>query len=691
MKLFRTISLEERLKNSIYNDIGPSPEEPVNQGGTTLKKKREEVALNQGGLDLGATKAFEPNHGSIVLKQAIATEGFITAQLKLTPEAPQKNAIVLKTMMASRNVPPLKPIVPLQTTPLVASVRGKAFTAFGAGMSLENRLKQPFFNTTKSLDKYFLSDVHTKFIKIVPFGIFTHTSDLKIKRIETQPNQGTVTVIYPNIDSLLLQGTYYDRILEKYISFIVTTKPIREILIRQGTFFQNGQYISQTQIIPSTDPRLLQQGGVFPENAVDQRTIEFRMGLFIDERTLELVSPTEPADPTTAADVEKRINKRHGKIIIQNEKFQSTIIPDQGGENPVPVTFTPEIKSPILRLLGYEIDRLLAFLSPIAKHGVQEPRDIKFGSKIIKQGEAPPNLGMMQPSILTKEVGPLLKGLLSSKQADNVLLTYIDWQYAFVGTKDGVSFVNNQVNPNRRITLLLGLDTADIQQIGNYIESTVSFPPAANGASSLGTYKTLTYGAISKKAKTGQVTSPSPKVTGGLLKGVSDVNNGNDFVTLKIASLTGGGSVQFRAYISSISDSYSINWNDVNYIGRQDTMKTFKGVTRSLSLAWKVAAMTKADLSAMYVKLASLANIVAIGKSGGNYLIGPVAAITVGRWFRNTPCAVSSLKFDTQPAEYSWDIDTQMPHIIDVSMDMAILGDNTGAPLKSPGSKIFGL
>jgi hypothetical protein len=155
--------------------------------------------------------------------------------------------------------------------------------------------------------------------------------------------------------------------------------------------------------------------------------------------------------------------------------------------------------------------------------------------------------------------------------------------------------------------------------------------------------------------------------------------------------MTGGGSVKFRAFITSFSDGFNVSWNDINYVGRQDTLKAFKGVTRAGSLAFKVAAFNKADLGVCYSKLNTLGKIAAVGGplNGGKYIAGPLCKITVGNWFTNTPCVFNSVKYDIQTADYSWDIDEEVPQLVDVSVDFAILGDVSGKSLNSSTNRYF--
>lgn len=145
-----------------------------------------------------------------------------------------------------------------------------------------------------------------------------------------------------------------------------------------------------------------------------------------------------------------------------------------------------------------------------------------------------------------------------------------------------------------------------------------------------------------------------------------------DFVTIKIAG------IQFRSYLKSFSDSISANYSDVTYIGRPDVLKVFKNTTRQISLGFIVAAFSKDELSGIYGKLHKLIKSTVVGSANGAYVIGPMPTITVGNWIKDTPVVVNSLKFDTNPTEYSWDVDGQMPQLVDVSLDITVLSANGG-------------
>jgi hypothetical protein len=224
---------------------------------------------------------------------------------------------------------------------------------------------------------------------------------------------------------------------------------------------------------------------------------------------------------------------------------------------------------------------------------------------------------------------------------------------------------------------------------------------------SLSDYATMTYQKIIEK-QDGTITGDFRKFvrdpnklkdgTGAVIKLVGKPsveqrapNSGKDFVNLSIQSISTGNSVNFTTFLTSFNDSFSPSWGDIKYVGRQDTLKYFTGVTRTVGLGFKLAAFKKQDLGIIYGKLSTLIKGSAVGgvNKGGKIITAPVSKLTFGSWFYQTPCVITSMKFDVQATEYSWDIDSGMPHLVDVSLDFFILGDVTGNALDSKSNNYF--
>ena len=215
---------------------------------------------------------------------------------------------------------------------------------------------------------------------------------------------------------------------------------------------------------------------------------------------------------------------------------------------------------------------------------------------------------------------------------------------------------------------------------------------------SLSEYGALTYNQISERSKditTGTRSSdfrtlltnrPESVKLGEISdtkKSVDEMLGGSDFINIAVGGQT------FKAFLTSFSDNISPSWGDVKYVGRQDVLKYYQSVTRTASIGFKVAAFSESDLSKIYGKLKGLIRKGAVGTPQGTSLLGPLTSITVGSWFINTPCVINSIKYDIQVTDYSWDIDKNMPHIVDVGVDVTIIGDAAGNPLNSTTGKFM--
>ena len=66
-------------------------------------------------------------------------------------------------------------------------------------------------------------------------------------------------------------------------------------------------------------------------------------------------------------------------------------------------------------------------------------------------------------------------------------------------------------------------------------------------------------------------------------------------------------------------------------------------------------------------------------------MTAPLCRLTVGKWFVNELVAFSSLKYDIDLGDATWDIDgTGIPHVITVGLDFTVLGAK-GIPINSDG------
>lgn len=124
----------------------------------------------------------------------------------------------------------------------------------------------------------------------------------------------------------------------------------------------------------------------------------------------------------------------------------------------------------------------------------------------------------------------------------------------------------------------------------------------------------------------------------------------NDLVKFRIAAIDSGGSsnkvyMHFRAFLGSITDNYTGNWDSMQYVGRGENFYTYKGFDRKVSLSFTVAAQSKKELMVMYRKLNYLASNLAPDYSDG-YMRGPLVSLTIGGYFYEQVGFITGLSFE---------------------------------------------
>jgi hypothetical protein len=138
---------------------------------------------------------------------------------------------------------------------------------------------------------------------------------------------------------------------------------------------------------------------------------------------------------------------------------------------------------------------------------------------------------------------------------------------------------------------------------------------------------------------------------------------GRDLVKLYFEVITPDGSkfLHFRAFIDSIDDNYTADWQGVRYVGRAEDFYTYGGFSREISISFKIVAATRSELRPLYRKMVYLASTTAptYGSVGG-FMRGTLARMTVGSYFDQIPGVISTVKYNLID-DLPWEIAMAQP------------------------------
>jgi hypothetical protein len=159
----------------------------------------------------------------------------------------------------------------------------------------------------------------------------------------------------------------------------------------------------------------------------------------------------------------------------------------------------------------------------------------------------------------------------------------------------------------------------------------------------------------------------------------------NDLVKFRIAILDANGKgnssfIHFRAFLDTITDNYSAQWDSFKYVGRGENFYTYGGFERSVSMGWTVFAQSKQELIPMYKKLNFLAASLAPSYKN-SFMQGTFAKLTIGGYLYEMPGIIKGLSYELSQ-EAPWEIGItgegfvnqqgdssvkELPHMIKVS------------------------
>ena len=143
-------------------------------------------------------------------------------------------------------------------------------------------------------------------------------------------------------------------------------------------------------------------------------------------------------------------------------------------------------------------------------------------------------------------------------------------------------------------------------------------------------------------------------------KGSKKDNQVGDLVNFRIGAINHKNPnhkdyLHFRAYIDSFEDSYTGNWDSINYMGRGESFYKYKNFERNISLSFTVAAQSRGELERQYQKLNYLVSNLAPSYTEEGYMAGSLVCLTVGNWCYELPGFITAMGLSV-PEESPWEI-----------------------------------
>lgn len=129
--------------------------------------------------------------------------------------------------------------------------------------------------------------------------------------------------------------------------------------------------------------------------------------------------------------------------------------------------------------------------------------------------------------------------------------------------------------------------------------------------------------------------------------------------------------IMFSAYISNFKINSDANWNDISYIGRSENLYVYNKFKRTASFNFQIPCFNIIELHEKHRALGSLESSLA-GKYGDNKLGGILTRLYLGNYLRGETGIINNISYDI-PNDSSWDLDEQLAHNINVSVNFTII------------------
>ena len=136
----------------------------------------------------------------------------------------------------------------------------------------------------------------------------------------------------------------------------------------------------------------------------------------------------------------------------------------------------------------------------------------------------------------------------------------------------------------------------------------------------------------------------------------------------------------FRAFLDSLKDNFTANYNEFTYNGRGENFYTYNGFNRDISFSFKIAAQSSGEMKPLYRKLNYLvSNTAPEYHLTSNRMMTPFMRLTMGAYFDRLPGVIKNVGITWQK-DYPWEITIDapeggstsglfvLPHVLDINV-----------------------
>lgn len=182
-------------------------------------------------------------------------------------------------------------------------------------------------------------------------------------------------------------------------------------------------------------------------------------------------------------------------------------------------------------------------------------------------------------------------------------------------------------------------------------------------------------GKVKGSSKTGNVDKINilPVLHGETLP--KQIEKNPDFIKFRFKDVVNNKYLVFRAILSGITDTITPEFNPIKYIGRPDSLYTYKGVEREISFNFKIYPKTKQELPVLMEKMNYLVGLCYPSYTDKERMVSPFIELTIGDMFVDAPGLLSTLAITVEDVT-TWEIDEglQFPHYISAACSFKYIG-----------------